>query len=342
VVTALAGVLFGLLATGATGLSPAAAGAPDLVVVTLPANASPAILEALNRLRGEATSVGFEVRLVDAATLPAATATDGSAFAGLRAAAVVGFARAGDTGAPHSLDVTFVDRGSGKISVAHLTADDVGDAPERADVIIAVRAVDFIRARMFDTLADRRVEPTSTPPAPAPPPARRFHLAGGMALLGTPTGFSPAVAAHLALGYQVASWLRLGASAFGLGSEPQLSTTGGRVRLDQRFLGAGATALLPAWHHVQPMFDVAGGEYWIVVRGDATPPLNGQAQTLSSPGLLAEVGLAIGLLPALALELRGGSLWLQSEVHVQGTPDVALGRLGRPLWLGGATLAASF
>jgi hypothetical protein len=314
---------------------------PDLVVVSLPANASPAILEALNRLRGEATSVGFEVRLVDAATVPAGLGASTRAWAGLRAAAVVGFARPDAAGAAHALDVTFVDRGSGKISVAHLTAGDVDDAPERADVIIAVRAVDFIRARMFDTLADRRIEAV-TPPPPAPPPPRRFHLAGGMALLGTPAGFSPAVAVHLAMGYQPVRWLRLGASALGLGSEPQRTTTGGRVRLDQRFLGAGATALLPAWRHLQPMLDLTGGEYWIVVRGDATPPFSGQTTTLSSPGVLASAGLAIGILPALAIEIRGGVLWLQSAVEVQGVPDVRLGSLGRPVWLGGVTLAASF
>ena len=61
-------VVFGLLQAGVADSSAADGGAPALVVVALPAEADPAILEALHRLRGEATSVGFEVRLVGPAT----------------------------------------------------------------------------------------------------------------------------------------------------------------------------------------------------------------------------------------------------------------------------------
>jgi hypothetical protein len=56
------------------------------------------------------------------------------------------------------------------------------------------------------------------------------------------------------------------------------------------------------------------------------------------------VALALDILPALALELRGGALWLQSQVQVrvQGTDDTYLGSLGRPIWFGGVALAATF
>ena len=334
----LALVLAGLLQTGVADNAVADSGAPALVVVTLPANASPAILEALNRLRGEATSVGFEVRLVDPATTPASSSD--SVWAGLRPAAVVGFGRPNDAQAPHALDVTFLNRSSGKTAVAHLTAGDLGDEPERADVIIAVRAVDFIRARMFDSLADRRVEPARSPPAPV----RRYHLSAGLALLGTPAGFAPSFAPRLAAGYRPAEWLRLGVSAFGLGSQPQRESTAGRVGLDQRFLGGDVSLLGHEWHRLQPMLELGGGEYWVVVRGDATPPDLGRTATRSSLGATTSVALAVHLLPALVLELRGGALWLQSQVQVlvQGTNDTYLGNLGRPLWFGGIGLAAIF
>ncbi len=336
-------VVFGLLQAGVADSSAADGGAPALVVVALPAEADPAILEALNRLRGEATSVGFEVRLVNPATESLTLEQLDRLWAGLRPAAVVSFARPDDAQAPRALDVTFRDRGSGKTSVAHLTAGEVVDVQERADVIIAVRAVDFIRARMFDTLAGRRPEPAPLPPPPTTVLRHRYHLAAGLAVLGTPSGFAPSFAARLAVGYRPSGWLRIGATAFGLGSEPQRESTAGRVGLDQRFVGADVTLLGPEWHRFAPMLEVGGGEYWVVVRGDGTLPNVGRTVTLSSPGVATSVALALGILPSLALELRGGALWLQSQVQVrvQGTNDTYLGNLGRPLWFGGVALAAS-
>lgn len=338
-------VVFGLLQAGVADSSAADGGAPALVVVALPAEADPAILEALHRLRGEATSVGFEVRLVGPATESLTLEQLDRLWAGLRPAAVVAFARPDEKApAPRALDVTFRDRGSGKTSVAHLTAGELVDAQERADVIIAVRAVDFIRARMFDTLAGRRPEPAPPPPPPTTVPIRRYHLAAGLAVLGTPSGFAPSFAARLAVGYRPTGWLRIGATAFGLGSEPRRESTAGRVGLDQRFVGADVTLLGPLWRRFQPMLEVGGGEYWVVVRGDGTLPNVGRTVTLSSPGAATSVALALGILPSLALELRGGALWLQSQVQVrvQGTNDTYLGSLGRPLWFGGLVLAASY
>jgi hypothetical protein len=44
----------------------------------------------------------------------------------------------------------------------------------------------------------------------------------------------------------------------------------------------------------------------------------------------------------LALEARGGTLWLQHEARVNGTKENYLGSLGRPLWFGSFLLRASF
>jgi len=344
VISALTLALFGLLQAHAPGNSAVVdGGAPALVVVALPANASRAILEALNRLRGEATSVGFEVRLVEAATESVSLAQLDTLSRGLRPAAVVAFARPDDsTQAPHSLDVWFVDQTSGKTSVAHLTAEEVADAKERADVIIAVRAVDFIRARMFDTLAGRQVEPAPARPPPQIARPRHYHLAAGIDVLSTPAGFSPSLAARIAAGYRLTGWLRVGATATGLGTEPQWKSTAGAVSLGQRFVAANLTLFGRQWHRVQPMLEIAGGEYWVVVRGTAKSPNLGRTITLSSPGAASSLGLAINILPYLVLELRGGALWLQSQARIYSTEDAYLGSLGRPVWFGGACLGANF
>lgn len=342
--------MLGFLAAASSGAALPPSGAdPAVVLVALPATADSAILEALNRLRGEAMSVGFEVRLVDAGTEPAQLDEPGSALGRLRPAAVVTVVRpdAGEQGTG-ALDVTFLDRFTGKISVAHFTAGEVADAQERADVVIAVRAVDFIRARMFDTLAGRRAPPPPPPPVPPPSPppppprVRRYSVAAGLALLDTPSGFAPAVAPRLAIGYWLAEWLRLGIAAEGLGSQPGRQSDAGRVRLDQRFIGVDATFMSRSWHRCRLLFDAGGGEYWVTARGDPTPPYVGRTITLSSPGAMASAGLALGVLPYLSLEVRGGTLWLQNRPRILAPEQVYLGSIGRPLWSGSASLAGRF
>jgi hypothetical protein len=334
-------VWLGLLQAGAAA-SPAPQGGAAIVVVALPARTDAAMLEALHRLRGEATSVGFEVELVS----PPSDTLSPSQLEGLWAAshpaAVVTFARAEGAGSP-ALDVTFQERASGKVSVAHVTAADVAEGAERADVIVAVRAVDFIRARMFDTLAGRRPEPPPPPPSP-PAPVRavnRFEVAPGLVLLGTPSGFGPGLAPRLALGWRATPWLRIGASAAGLGTAPGRDSALGTVSLAQNFVMADVAWLGPVWRRLQPMVALSGGGYWVIVRGEAASGSVGRTLTRSSLAGALTAGVAITLHRWLACELAGGTLWLRRPVSVQ-TELEDLGSLGRPLWFGTAALVARF
>jgi hypothetical protein len=338
--------LLALLAAGALVGTTAVPEAPAqaLVVVALPANATSAMAEALNRLRGEAISVGFEVRLVDATTESLSLAQLDGISAGLLPAAVVAISPPSDEAqVQHAFDVWFLDRRSGKASVAHLDAREVADAPERADVVVAVRAVDFIRARMFDTLAGLRAQPApSPPPVPKDAPFARYDLAAGLVVLGAPSGFAPSLTPQIAAGYRPAPWLRVGLTAFGLGTEPERRTQVGGVSLGQRFVGASVSLLGRKWHRLQPMVDVGGGEHWVIASGDGTASYVGRTVTLSSPAASALAGLLFDIAPHLALELRGGTLWLLREASICATPELCLGSLGRPLWFGGGLLTARF
>ncbi len=340
--------LFGLLQADVAGNAPVERGESNpaaLVVVALPTNANRAILEALNRLRGEATSVGFEVRFVDAATESMTLARLDGLSRGLRSAAVVAFAGP-EEGAQsaHALDVWFLDRASGKTSVAHLTADEDVDALDRSDVVLAVRAVDFIRARMFDTLAGRQLEPASPEPRSQRPTLRNNYLAAGLGVLGGTARFSPALTPQIEVAYRWTEWGRVGLTAFGFGTSPHNDGSSGRVSLDPRFIGASLTVFGRAWHRLHPVVEAGGGEFWLRVRGEAQSSSVGQGQTstLSSPGASLAVGLAVSVLPSLSLELRAGTLWLQSQVRIDSTEDTDLGSMGRPTWLGSARLGASF
>jgi hypothetical protein len=342
VAPSLASILLGVLFAGPAAVAAPSAPEPAVVLVALPEQADPAILEALNRLRGEAMSVGFEVRLLQAGGAASSQKQAGAGLAGPPPAAVVTVVRPdpGEQGSG-ALDVTFLDGSTGKTSVAHVTAGEVGGARERADVIAAVRAVDFIRARMFDALAVRRVAPSAPPPIVERGP-RRFSVAAGVAVLGTPSGFAPAVLPRLALGYAVAGWLRVGISAQGLGSRPGRQTDAGRVDLEQRYLGAEVALSSPPWRRLRLLAELGGGEYWVTVRGDPTAPYLGRSITLASAGAIACAGISASLAPRLSLGLRGGTLWLFSEARISATDETYLGTLGRPLWFGDASLAVAF
>jgi hypothetical protein len=339
-------LLLALLGAAPSGAATPEAGDQAVVLVALPVNATRAMTEALHRLRGEAIAVGFEVRIVDATTETPSLAQLEGMSAGLAPAAIVAISHPGaDADAQQAFDVWFQDRASGKAQLAHIDAGDVADDPERADVVIAVRAVDFIRARMFDTLAGRKREPASAPPPPPPANvgrAERFELSAGLAVLGNPSGFAPSLAPLLAAGYRPTSWLRLGVAAFGFGTVPERSTVGGRVSVEHRFVGASVGLLAPPWHRLRPMLDLGGGWHWLIASGHGEGVAQGLSKTLSSSVFSAQVGLEVALLSNLALELRGGTLWLQTRADVSAPADISMGRLGRPLWFGSLLLGARF
>jgi hypothetical protein len=337
--------LVGLLQADLVGQAAVAergeSGSPALVVVALPVGANRAILEALNRLRGEAISVGFEVRFVDAATESMTLAQlDGLSP---RSAAVVAFAGPeGGAKTAHSLDVWFLDRASGRTSVAHLTTEEYADAADRREVILAVRAVDFIRARMFDTLAGRQVEPARPEATPERWRVRRGYVGAGVSVLGGTSGFSPSLAPQIEVGYRWAEWGRIGITAFGFGTQAKNDGGNWRVNLDPRFVGASLTLLGGAWRRLQPVLEVGAGQFWVRLRGEAQALGPSATDTKSSLGANVAIGMTVNILPYLALELRGGTLWLQSQVKVNLTADTYLGTMGRPAWFGSARLGIGF
>ena len=122
-------ILFAPLSAGPAAVAAPSGPEPAVVLVALPERPDPAILEALNRLRGEAMSVGFEVRLLEPGSATRSQKQPGAGLAGPPPAAVVTVVRP-DPGVEGSgaLDVTFLDGSTGATSVAHVTAGEVGDA----------------------------------------------------------------------------------------------------------------------------------------------------------------------------------------------------------------------
>ena len=342
----LASLLLAVASPPATvGAGTPADSGPAVIAVAIPEGQNSAMQEALNRLRGEALSVGFEVRFIRGDTLNAPAAQLETLAPGPRTAAVVVFANASDAASAESgsrqLDVWFLDRSSGKTSVAHLRVPD--EDMDRADVVIAVRAVDFIRARMFDTLADRlaTVKPPPPPPARTPAIQDRTFLAGGVALLATDSGFSPSLLPYLEGGYQLRSWVRVTASAFGLGTRPQLQAQEGTVRIDQRFFGLGVTFTRWQWWHFVPHAEIGAGAYQMVAEGIARTGFQGQTITAWSLGGRVSVGVMASLSRHFFVDLTAGILWLTPEPRLYSLRTF-VASTGQPSWMGSALAGVRF
>lgn len=317
-----------------------------VVVVALPGNANHAILEALNRLRGEATSVGFEVRFVDAGTETVSANRLEDLGQGLRPAAVVALSGAQSGDEPgHSLDVLFLDRSSGKTSIEHFSVDKDDEVEDRAEVIVAVRAVDFVRARMLDALVSRAKAPRAAPaPRPATRPAAQsvVYAAVGAVVLWAASGFAPSVAPKIELSHQPMEWVRVGVSAFGLGTRPSASSAAGEVELDQRYAGVSVTGLSPAWHRLRLALELGGGVYWMRMRGLAKAPDQSSSDRLVSGAMVSAVGASWAVARYLSIDVRGGTLWLQNQAKLRGTETEALGDVGRPSWFASALVGVAY
>ncbi len=341
--TALTLTVLGLVcATGSSGSVGEDDSSSALIVVALPANANQAIREALTRLGGEATSVGFDVRFVEAGSETVSAEQLEGLRQGLRPAAVVAFSggKPGE-GPGHSLDVLFLDRTTGSTFVERFVVEDEG-AEDRAEVIVAVRAVDFIRARMLDALV-RRARATAPREPPRAIARSQVVYAGlGLGVLGTWSGFVPSVAPRIEVGYTPAAWLRLGVSSFGFGSRPSAPSVAGEVDLDQRYLGANLTALSPSWHRLRAAVELGGGAYWMQVRGKPRSPGPSTRSHLWSAAMVSSVGASWAISRHLLFDLRAGALWLQREARVRGTEREALGTVGRPSWFATAIVGVAY
>jgi len=331
--------------TAQAGAAPDSGGA--VIAVAIPEGQNSAMQEALNRLRGEALSVGFEVRFIHSDT-PLTPAVQLETLApGPRTAAVVVFANTADTTPPevpvHQLDVWFLDRSSGKTSVAHLHVSD--EEMDRADVVLAVRAVDFIRARMFDTLANRLATaappPSPAPPQPAPAARDRVSLAGGLAVLATSSGFSPALLPYIEAGYQLRSWVRATVGALGLGTRPALQAQEGTVRVDQSFVGVGLTFTHWHWWRFLPHAELGAGGYHVVAEGIANSGFHGQRMTAWSLGGRAALGVTASLSRHFFFDVTAGTLWLTPEPRLYSL-NTLVASTGRPSWIGTALVGARF
>jgi hypothetical protein len=317
-----------------------------VIAVLIPSAAKNSMVDALTRLRGEAASVGFEIRLVETPAGAEPLSQLDLVARQIAPAAVVALVGNPDAQRPAdsplgTTDVWFLDRSTGKTSVGHLTVDQ--DAGDRAEVALAVRVVDFIRARMFDSLVRTQAVTRDKPhPAAAYANFGRRYVAAGFVGTGSFSGFSPALLPFVEVGYGVRPWLRLTLGLGAFGTQPRRTLPPAGSATMEEVLGLASVSLMarPVWRLV-PYVQSGASLFYVAVHGDGSSGYLGHDRTAWSPGWFAAAGITVVLSAHIVLQASGGAMVLLREPKVI-IADVEVARTGRPAWLGNTSLGVTF
>jgi hypothetical protein len=210
------------------------------------------------------------------------------------------------------------------------------DEEDRAEVILAVRAVDFIRARMFDSLAQRQNVPPPKPPAPG-----RFYAALGVNVLHAFAGFPATFLPALQAGYSPVPWARVEGEVAMYGNQPSYRGSEGSIRLEQRFFGVGATFTKASWRRIRPLASLAVGQYYAVADGQPSAGYQGQHIQFYCPAAKVAAGFSLPLPHHTLIAAKVGTLWLATEPRFRSHASEA-GRLGRPTYTADLTVGIAF
>lgn len=346
---ALAGALTLLLCAA----SPAASGEPARVVLVQPGPADPSVSEALIRIRGELVADGFDVELLDAqsASAPRPTMDDAGQQAG--SAALIGLFLAPDG---QAAELWVVDPRTNKTLVRRI--DTRGEAREHIAEVLAVRAVELLRASLLELLMSSR---RSAAPAAAPPPSNASRQVSGQAersldqpsrrsmwgvelgggLLASPGGIGPALLPVARLRFAPPGPIEGRLSLAGLGTAPRVAGPQGSATVEQRF-GLVELAALP-WPELRlrPRFSVGLGALHVAVDGEASWPYRGAHSAQWAFAADAGAGVEFGIVQRIDVVVEAHALvahpypvvrFVETEA-AHGARPALLGSLSLVGWL---------
>jgi len=299
------------------------------IVLLRPGSSDAALLSAFAHLQGELRAHDFEVVVVDTSgdatpdVLERAAEREG-------AVAAISLLRSSDVA---TADIWVSDRVTGKTSRRTVTTPPRPEGPS----LLAVRAVDLLRASLREYGPQAKPPPDVVGAAPARAPARvldwaektdeqRFVLEAGVAVQVSPSDFSPGYGPALGLGYDLGQRLALRLTLQGpLWGSRYDGEASARLLQEQlmaelgwRFATAGALSFAAG---------AAVGAEHVSVQGEATAPYEPEGD--SAWTALGGVGLGAHwrLARAAALSLRARALALAPEPVVQvGADRVSFGR----------------
>jgi hypothetical protein len=285
------------------------------VAVLWPPNPSADVTQALTLLRGELLSVGVEVTAFNRKDARGTGEADSVAW--LEDLAAKGHSAVIDPiggDALEAVDVWVVKTSPQRFEVTHVGFDP--NSPRQPE-ILALRAVEALRAGLLQmdwAARKRKKEAVPEPPrdvvsAPqVPRPSERVGLEVGAAGMMSLDGVGPALLPTVRAGWAARPWLLLQASAAGLGTRPQVTTSAGSARVAQNYALLGARLRFRSDQRVWPFLGLALGALHTSVDGQTG--LGTSGHSLSRWSALLDVSVGTGL-------RLHGRFFLTLAVHAQ-------------------------
>lgn len=316
----------------------AADGGEQRVIVLRPPAQDAERTDAFNRLWAELHIHGFDASALDrdAGDNPAGTLTDLATSSS--AVGAFAFARR-DSGL--SLEVVLVDRASGQVSPRRLPFAATSDAAS----LIAVRAVDMLRASLQEFPEPEPTEPPPAQTAPqaaglepedfAPPTAagpdiaprdHAFTLAAEGTLIWPGSKFSVGFGPALGFLHRPLPWFQWGVWVGGVFGASYTAASNGRATVQQELGFLEARASLVRTHGFELAALAGAGAFFIQAKGEPNQPRLPKRDTvwsgLATVGVHAEqslggdfaIGLsarAIALVPSLGVAIADQSAKIQ-------------------------------
>jgi len=346
------GLLLALALIPATGQ---ASGSPDAsstsayrarrVLLVTPEPGGDIAPAVLTRLRGELRAARFEMDVTTiAADAPRrATVEEMATREGTSAALGIFFGGG-------RVEMWASDGSAGRTLMQNLRVDQ--GTPDRRATIVAVKAVDLLKATLAEIWSAPPPSPPVTEPvAPepaivAPPPpaavviehpaedehpgrADRFLFTAGAGWLGagSVSGWAPAIAISTALG---SSGLAARLTMSGFGSSTDIARPQGSAQLTQQIAMAELLLWSRAWHDLRAALAVGAGAHHLSIDGQGAQGFSSGNQSLWSTATGAGTSVAWNIHPNLMLALDGRAVenWPATTVNLNG---LQIARVGRPI-----------
>jgi hypothetical protein len=296
------------------------ASAERRVVLLRPSAPDEVTAMALARIKGELIAAGFEVTVVpQQEELPTRSVVE-TAAPELRPMAVFAiFHDRAKIGTTSLAEIWVSDRIVDRTSVERMHLDN--DEPGRGATVLAVRAVELLKASLAEfwtTPSERppRAAPESPPPvAKSPAIVRRPAVSEGLAaqaafgMLYSFGAIGPVWTPLVALSYGTSGGIGARMTVGGLGSDAIVETVDGSARIQQQF-GTLEAFIMSRWQGPLQAFASAGvGAYRVGVEGTGVHPNRGKSGQGWSLLTGAGVGMAAEVYPHIAFIVEGAGYW---------------------------------
>lgn len=320
------------------------------VAILIPSSSSPALTEALSRIRGELLSVGLEVKTMEGPTDRDGTRHDprawikrGEGLEGLDAVVEI----VGDV-TPVAVDVWVIEHSPRRVEGTRVSPDlGEGNVVER----LAIRAVELLRSTFLehDMAARARREISSTKPAVTtptptemPPPTHRlerFGVEAGAAVLTSLDGVGPAILPLARFDWAARPWFVLQATLAGLGTHSTVASSVGSAQIAQQFGELGASYRLWPDRPLEAFLSLSAGALHFSIDGRANSPAKGHSLDHWSFMLDGSAGAILRLPERYFFSLAAHAQMAETYVAVY-LADVVVATAGRPNLAMSLTLGA--